>query len=774
MENQKFAVTGMTCSACSSFVEKSVAKLEGVEQVSVNLLTNSMTVQYNDSLLDAAGIISAVEKAGYGASLQTSGNTNTSAAGKESADEKQSPSAANTEVKQMKTRLIVSFAFTLPLFYIAMGHMSGWPLPPIFHGTENSLIFAFSQFLLLLPVLYVNRVYFIKGFKNLFRAVPNMDSLIAIGSAAATVYGIAAIFAIGYGLGHNDPEMVNRYAMDLYFESAAVILSLITLGKTLESRAKNKTSDAITKLVKLRPQSAMILKDGKEIQVPVGQIRIGDTIIIRPGQQIPVDGTIIEGSSSIDESAITGESMPAEKLTGSQVWSATTNLTGSFTFRADRVGDDTTIARIISLVEEASASKAPISRMADRISSYFVPAVILIALGAALFWLIRGESVSFILSTAVSVLVISCPCALGLATPTAIMVGTGKGAQNGILIKNAEALETAHSVNTVILDKTGTITAGKPEVTDVLPAEGVSRSDLLAIAASVEKASEHPLASAIISAAEKEKLELFPVTGFKANPGLGIEGTVNGTVYIAGNIQFMEQRGIDTAAFAAAIHDLNDSGKTAFFAGKPAEKSGDKGALIGIIAVADPIKEGSAEAVSDLHKMNIEVVMLTGDNERTAEAIRRETGIDRVFANLLPEDKAKEVMRIRADGKKTAMIGDGINDAPALASADIGIAIGAGTDIAIGSADIILVRSDLRDAVTALQLGKAVIRNIKQNLFWALIYNSLGIPLAAGVFFPFFGWTLNPMFAAAAMSLSSISVVLNALRLNFFKKRSLK
>lgn len=759
--NQKFNVTGMTCSACSAAVEKSVKKLEGIENVNVNLLSNSMTVHFDESLLDDSRIISAVEDAGYGASVFTHGAAPTA---------QKAVDPVQEELKSMRHRLIVSFAFWIPLMYLAMHHMLnewfGLPVPLFlknaFHGAENGIPFAFTQLLLLVPILYVNRKYFQVGFKTLFKRSPNMDSLIAIGSAAAIAYGIFAIYKIGYALGTGDMMVADHYLMDLYFESAGTILTLITLGKYLEARSKGKTSEAISKLMDLAPKTAEVVRDGKEVEIPVEQVRVGDVVLIRPGKSIPVDGVIIEGSSAVDQSALTGESIPVEKTVGDSVIAATLNKTGFFKMEANKVGGDTTLAQIIALVEEASSSKAPIAKMADKISGIFVPVVIGIALLAAVVWLLLGQSFEFALSIAIAVLVISCPCALGLATPVAIMVGTGKGASNGILIKSAEALETAHTVGAVVLDKTGTITEGKPRVTDMIPVQGIEERELLIAAASIEKPSEHPLAEAIVEKAAELALTLSPVGDFKAVSGRGILTSIDGEPYAAGNLALMQEQNVDTSALQQRAEEFSEQGKTSLFFAKG-------GKLLGVIAVADVIKPTSRQAVRELTAMGIDVVMLTGDNKRTAEAIRKQLDIGRVVAEVLPQDKEEEVRAIQASGKRVAMVGDGINDAPALARADVGIAIGAGTDIAIESADIVLMKSDLMDVVTAIQLSRATIRNIKENLFWAFFYNSIGIPLAAGVFYVLLGWKLNPMFAAAAMSLSSVCVVLNALRLKFFK-----
>lgn len=752
MKSQKFNVTGMSCSACSSRIEKNVSKTNGVLEANVNLLSNSMTVKYDESILNEGDIIKIVEDTGYGAySAEKRGNS--AAADKKSDTEK--------EFNEMKKRLIVSFLFAVPLLYLSMGHMFNWPLPNIFYGEENSMIFAFTQFLLVLPVMIINKKYYTGGFKTLFKGSPNMDSLIAIGTTASVGYGVFAIYKIGYGLGHMNMDMVMRYSMDLYFESAATILALITLGKFFEARAKGKTSDAIKKLMDLSPKTALIERNGVETEVPVEDVVRGDVVIVKPGQSVPVDGVIVSGSTSVDESMLTGESIPVEKKTGDKVTGASINKSGYFKFEAQNVGDDTTLSQIIRLVEEASSSKAPISKLADKISGVFVPVVISIAAIAMIVWLLLGAEFEFALSIGIAVLVISCPCALGLATPTAIMVGTGKGAENGILIKSAEALETAHQVQTVVMDKTGTITEGKPKVTDILT-NGISDTEMLKIAASAEKGSEHPLADAVVEEAKNKGLQLYDVKRFEAIPGQGLEAEVNDKKYYIGNLRLINEKNIKINKFKEKVSELADEGKTPLY-------FADEQDVLGIIAVADVAKPTSMKAIKEFEAMGIEVVMLTGDNKKTADAIRKQLGITRAIAEVLPQDKEREIRKIQEKGKKVAMIGDGINDAPALARADVGIAIGAGTDVAIESADIVLIRSDLLDAVTAVQLSKATIRNIKQNLFWAFIYNSIGIPLAAGVFYNILGWKLNPMFAAGAMSLSSVSVVSNALRLKFFK-----
>ena len=760
MKKETYDVTGMSCAACSSRVEKAVARQSGVQQVSVNLLKNSMVVEYDESALSSAQIVAAVEQAGYGASPHEKPGAAVPAvqSGKQGG-----LSAAQQAYRGMKKRLALSLVFTVPLFYLSMGHMMGWPLPGCFLGTENALVFAFTQFLLLLPIVFLNRQYYIGGAKALIQRAPNMDSLIALGSGAAIVYGIYAIYRIGIGFGQMDMDTVHTYMMELYFESAGTILTLITMGKTMEARAKGKTSEAITKLMDLAPKTAAVERDGTEHVIPAAEVQPGDVLIVRAGESVPVDGVVLEGASAVDESALTGESIPVEKQAGDAVIGATINKSGYFKMRATKVGDDTALSQIVRLVDEATSSKAPIAKLADKVSGVFVPVVIAIAVIAALAWLLTGHSVEFSLSVGISVLVISCPCALGLATPTAIMVGTGRGAANGILIKSAEALETAHSVNTVVLDKTGTITQGKPVVTDVLTL-GTERDELLTVAASLEKRSEHPLAEAIASEAEKEQLTLLPVEHFEQIPGQGLCAAVDGRNCLAGNRRMMEANGISGDPLFSRGEALAEDGKTPLYFAR-------EGRLLGLIAVADVVKPTSAQAVAELSAMGIEVVMLTGDNERTAEAIRRQVGVDRVAAEVLPQDKEREIRRLQEGGKKVAMVGDGINDAPALARADVGIAIGVGTDVAIESADIVLMRSDLLDVSTAVQLSRAVIRNIKQNLFWAFFYNAIGIPIAAGVFYPAFHLKMNPMLGALAMSFSSVFVVSNALRLRWFNAK---
>lgn len=753
MKAQKFNVTGMTCSACSSRIEKNINKTEGIKEANVNLLSNSMMIEYDDSIISENDIIKVVQDTGYDAHIV--GN-------KMSSDKSQNvKSNSDIEFKEMKQRLVVSFIFAIPLLYLAMGHMLNMPLPSIFHGTKNALTFAFTQFLLCLPVMIINKKYYIVGFKTLFKRSPNMDSLIAIGTSAAFLYGVYAIYKIGYGLGHMDMDLVMKYSMDLYFESAAIVLALITLGKFLEARAKGRTSDAIKKLIDLSPKTALVERNGIEEEIPVEDVIKGDIIIVKPGQSVPVDGIITFGNTSIDESMLTGESIPVEKEVGHKVIGASINKSGYFKFEAQNVGDDTTLSQIIRLVEEASSSKAPISKLADKISGIFVPVVIIISVVATIVWLTLGATFEFALSIGIAVLVISCPCALGLATPTAIMVGTGKGAENGILIKSAESLEIAHKLQTVVMDKTGTITEGKPRVTDIL-INGISETEMLKIAASAEKGSEHPLADAIVEEAKNRKLDLYNVDNFKAIPGQGLEAVVNNKKYYLGNIKLVKDKNININDFEEKSIKLAEMGKTPLY-------FSDESDVLGIIAVADVVKSTSQRAIREFEAMGIEVVMLTGDNKKTAEAIGKQLGISRAIAEVLPQDKEREIRKIQEQGKKVAMIGDGVNDAPALARADVGIAIGAGTDVAIESADIVLIRSDLLDAVTAVQLSKATIKNIKENLFWAFIYNAIGIPLAAGVFFTILHWKLNPMFAGGAMSLSSVSVVSNALRLKFFK-----
>ena len=776
---ERFDVTGMTCSACSSHVEKSVGKLTGVENVSVNLLTNSMQVEFDENKLDTAGIIKAVEDAGYGAAVKDEhAKSGAKTSGQSGSQENNGLSAVEQNVKNMKRRLIVSLIFWIPLMYVSMGHMIyQWlniPMPPFtmnfLHGNENAITYAFTQFLLLLPILIANQKYFKNGFKTLWHRSPNMDSLIAIGACAAILYGIFAIYRIGYAMGHGDMMVVHQYAHDLYFESAGTILTLITIGKYLETKSKGKTSEAITKLLNLAPKTVTAVRDGVEQVVDAADVEKGEIFLVKPGESVAVDGIVLEGKSSFDESAITGESIPVPKQEGDTIVSASINKSGLIRAKATKVGEDTTIAQIIRLVEEASSSKAPIAKMADKIAGVFVPAVITIALITGVIWLISGATFEFAMSTAIAVLVISCPCALGLATPVAIMVGTGKGAENGILIKSGDALETAHQIDTVVLDKTGTITQGKPVVTDIICAAGknADKTQLLQIAGSLEKGSEHPLAEAIVNYCLTNNISLEKVTDFNALFGKGIEGTVSGTHYYAGNEKMMEEKGISLSTEQKnQIQALAKQGRTPLL-------FADEKQFLGIVAVADVVKPTSKEAVQKFRDYGIHVIMLTGDNEVTAQAIKEQVGIDEVVAGVLPTQKEEKISALKQAGHKVAMIGDGVNDAPALASADVGIAIGAGTDVAIESADIVLMKNDLLDAVGAVKLSKAVIRNIKENLFWAFFYNSIGIPLAAGVLYPLFQIKLNPMFGAAAMSLSSVCVVSNALRLRWVKLHDAK
>ena len=838
---ERYHVTGMSCSACSSHVEKAVNKLENVEKASVNLLTETMDVTYDETKITSAEIIDAVVKAGYGASVMTEGSVagaggqstsgNAGSTGKSTADGKQElQQKLDADARAMKWRLGISIGFLIPLMYVSMHHMLkewfGIPVPAFIvntmHGNANAMNFALTQFLLLLPILYVNRKFFSVGFKTLAHRSPNMDSLIALGSGAALVYGIFAMYRISYGLGYGDMAVVEHYAHDLYFESSGTILTLITVGKYLESRSKGKTSEAITKLMNLAPKVAVLVTgDGQEKEVPTESLQKGDIFLVKPGSLVPVDGIVLEGNSSVDEAAITGESVPVEKQAGDHVVSATVNKAGFLKCRADRVGDDTTLAQIIRLVEEASASKAPIAQLADKVAGVFVPTVMTISLITLVVWLLNGATAEFAISTAIAVLVISCPCALGLATPVAIMVGTGVGAGNGILIKTGEALQQAKEIDTVVLDKTGTITSGKLKVEEVGGYQSDFPADaMMQIAAALEKKSEHPLAEAVVEYAESFQLTIPEIVDFKATFGRGVEGALAadfhaekvakkdgptavfyagkrdstadvpensgkiaeqnpatgiarsdadsvtfpaGTKFYVGNLAFLQEKNITLPQGAAeGLNRMADEGMTPLLVAQ-------EGRFLGIIGVSDTVKATSHEAINAWEKMGVRVIMLTGDNRRTAEAVRQKLGIAEVVAEVLPQDKEKKVSELKAQGHKVAMIGDGINDAPALAAADVGMAIGAGTDVAMESADIILMKNDLRDAVTAMKLSRAVIRNIKENLFWAFFYNCIGIPLAAGVLYPAFQIRLNPMFGAAAMSLSSIFVVGNALRLRGFK-----
>lgn len=838
---ERYHVTGMSCSACSSHVEKAVNKLENVEKASVNLLTETMDVTYDETKITSTEIIDAVVKAGYGASVMTEGSAagaggqstfgNAGSIGRSVADGKQQlQQKLDADARAMKWRLGISIGFLIPLMYVSMHHMFkewfGIPVPAFIvntmHGNANAMNFALTQFLLLLPILYVNRKFFSVGFKTLAHRSPNMDSLIALGSGAALVYGIFAMYRISYGLGYGDLAVVEQYSHDLYFESSGTILTLITVGKYLESRSKGKTSEAITKLMNLAPKVAILVtEDGQEKEVPTESLQKGDVFLVKPGSLVPVDGIVLEGNSSVDEAAITGESVPVEKQAGDHVVSATVNKSGFLKCRADRVGDDTTLAQIIRLVEEASASKAPIAQLADKVAGVFVPTVMTISLITLIVWLLNGATAEFAISTAIAVLVISCPCALGLATPVAIMVGTGVGAGNGILIKTGEALQQAKEIDTVVLDKTGTITSGKLKVEEVGGYQSDFPADaMMQIAAALEKKSEHPLAEAVVEYAESFQLTIPEIVDFKATFGRGVEGALAadfhaekvakkdgptavfyagkrdstadvpensgkiaeqnpatgiarsdadsvtfpaGTKFYVGNLAFLQEKNIILPQGAAeGLNRMADEGMTPLLVAQ-------EGRFLGIIGVSDTVKATSYEAINAWEKMGVRVIMLTGDNRRTAEAVRQKLGISEVVAEVLPQDKEKKVSELKAQGHKVAMIGDGINDAPALAAADVGMAIGAGTDVAMESADIILMKNDLRDAVTAMKLSRAVIRNIKENLFWAFFYNCIGIPLAAGVLYPAFQIRLNPMFGAAAMSLSSIFVVGNALRLRGFK-----
>lgn len=763
MKKASFDVMGMSCSACSTRVEKAVGKVVGSENVSVNLLTNSMQLKYDEAQTNPAAIIAAVEKAGYGAALQGGDDAGTAAA------EKPRGNIAKKQMKEMRHRLICSIVFLLPTMFISMHGMFfraiGSPVPAgiagILDGPENAVAFAFSQFLLILPIMYLNRKYYVNGFRTFFQGAPNMDSLVGMGSMASALFGAFALFRIGYGLGHGDMSLVMEYSTNLYFESAGMIVTLITVGKYLEARAKGETSQALESLKKLAPRSAHVIRGGEEVTVPIEQLAVGDLIRVRPGERIPADGVITEGAASIDASAITGESIPVDKGRDADVTSATIVQNGNITFRATRVGKDSTISQIIRLVNEASASKAPIARMADKIAGVFVPVVISIAVIVGVIWLLAGASLEFAFSIAIAILVISCPCALGLATPVAIMVGTGKGAENGILIKSGESLEMAHDVDTVVMDKTGTITEGRPRVTEIR-AFGMDEDELLAFAAGLEAGSEHPLAEAIMVYGKEKNVTPKPFDNFRAIFGCGVTAELGEKKYFAGNLRLMEENNIPTADVEAELGRLADEGKTPLL-------FAESDHILGIIAVADRPKATSAAAIRSFEKLGITVVMLTGDNARTAEAVRKELGISRAIAGVLPEDKEKHIAALQKEGHKVAMIGDGVNDAPALVRADLGIAIGAGTDVAIESADAVLMRNDLMDAVNAIRLSKSVIKNIKENLFWAFFYNVICIPLAAGAFYPAFGIKLSPMIGAAAMSMSSFCVVMNALRLNFFR-----
>lgn len=752
MKKQLLDITGMSCSACSSRIEKVVNRMQGVEQMSVNLLKNNAHVTFDESVVDEKEIIARIEKLGFGVSVH--------AAGAAAAPVSQQDTAAQ-EMAEMKQRLIGSLIFAGLVFYQHMGRMWGWPLPSFILGQENELINALLQMLWCIPVLFIDRKYFIHGVRNLLSGAPNMDSLIAVGSGASFIYGLYSVFGMAYAFGHNRLDLLPGFADALYFEASAVILALVTVGKFMEARAKSHTSDAIKALMNLTPKTALVERHGLQGEIPVEEVEKGDVLIVKSGASVPVDGKIIEGSAALDESALTGESLPVDKTIGDKVIGGTINRSGYFKMEATAIGADTALAKIIALVDEATSSKAPIAKLADKVSGYFVPAVIGIAVLAAAIWLALGASWHFALTIAISVLVISCPCALGLATPTAIMVGTGRGAKSGILIKSATALETAHKIDTVILDKTGTITAGKPVVTDILPVK-VTENELLAFAAGLEKLSEHPLGEAIVAAAEAKQLALPEAVNYKQIPGQGVTAEIVGAVCAAGNLKLLQELNVETSALTEHHEKLASQGKTPLYFVRAGE-------LLGCIAVADTVKPTSREAIGRLQAMGMRVLMVTGDNRATAEAIRTQVGVDEAVAQVLPQDKEAVVRRLQQEGHIVAMVGDGINDAPALARADVGIAIGAGTDIAIDAADMVLIKSDLLDVAKAIRLSRSVMTNIKENLFWAFIYNAVGIPFAAGVFYTAFGWLLNPLIAAAAMSCSSVSVVTNALRLRFIK-----
>ena len=754
---KQYTVTGMSCAACSTRVEKAVSKVPGVTSCSVSLLTNSMGVE--GSATDQE-IIKAVADAGYGASAkdaegEKNGGANSAAASEEA--------LADHETPILKKRLLYSVGFLLVLMYFSMGHMMwNWPLPAFMDG--NHVMMGLVQLYLTVIIMVINQKFFINGFKSLFHGAPNMDTLVALGSFASFGYSSYALFAMTYAEHQGDAEAVMGYMHEFYFESAAMILTLITVGKMLEARSKGKTTDALKSLMKLSPKTAVVEKEGKETEVPVEQVRIGDVFVVRPGENIPVDGVVLEGNSAVNEAALTGESIPVDKQAGDRVSAATINQSGFIRCEATRVGEDTTLSQIIRMVSDAAATKAPIAKVADKVSGIFVPAVISIAVLTVIVWLIAGESVGFALARGISVLVISCPCALGLATPVAIMVGNGMGAKNGILFKTAVSLEETGKVEIVALDKTGTITSGEPKVTDVLAADGTSEEELLKLAYSLESRSEHPLAKAIVAYGAEKQAEQIPVSEFKALPGNGLEGKVGDADVKGGSLKFAQSQTEISEKIKSQAEKLAEEGKTPLMFLK-------NGILAGMIAVADVIREDSPQAVKELQNMGIEVVMLTGDNERTAKAIGRQAGVDRVIAGVLPDGQEEVIRRLKEQGK-VAMVGDGINDAPALTRADMGIAIGAGADVAIDAADVVLVKSRLSDVPAAIRLSRGTLRNIHENLFWAFFYNVIGIPLAAGVWIPLFGWKLNPMFGAAAMSLSSFCVVSNALRLNFFDIRN--
>lgn len=744
-----FNIEGMTCASCAQTIEKATQKLRGVNLSSVNLATEKLVVEYDPGMVNLTDIIKAVMDSGYEAHEEV--------ATADTVD--QDKEKKQKEIKSLWNRFLISALFTAPLLYIAMGHLVNAPLPDFINPMMNPEAFAIVQLVLTLPVVAVNSKIYRNGFKALSKGHPNMDSLISLGTSAAFLYGVFATVMIFRG------EVA--YANELYYETAAVILALIVLGKYLETLTKGKTSEAIKKLMGLAPKTALVVRNGKESEISIDEVVVGDIIVVRPGGKMPVDGVVIEGLTSVDESMLTGESIPVEKSVGDAIIGASINKNGTIRYKATKVGKDTALSQIIKLVEDAQGSKAPIAKMADIISGYFVPIVIAIAILSAIAWYFAGQTGVFALTIAISVLVIACPCALGLATPTAIMIGTGKGAEHGVLFKSGTALETTHKLNTIVFDKTGTITEGKPKVTDIITAEGISETELLTLSASAEKGSEHPLGEAIVNSAEEKGLAFLKTETFNAIPGHGIEVTINGQHLLLGNKKLMDERHIGLGNLASASDALASQGKTPMYIAKD-------GKIAGIIAVADTVKESSLRAIKKLHKMGIEVAMITGDNKRTAEAIAKQVGIDRVLSEVLPKDKANEVKKLQDEGKKVGMVGDGINDAPALAQADVGIAIGSGTDVAIESADVVLMRSDLMDVPTAVELSKSTIRNIKENLFWAFAYNILGIPFAMGVVYAFGGPLLSPVIAAAAMSFSSISVLLNALRLKGFQPSVMK
>ncbi len=745
---RKYDIIGMTCSACSAHIDKAIRHIDGIQSVNVNLLSNFMVVEFDEDKVNDALIMKTVEEAGYKAMPEKTEVQQTT---------------QNESIDEKKKSLILSFVFLIPLFYISMGHMMGAPLPDILLGHENMMVFALTQLFLTLPIMYINRGYFQRGFKSLWHKSPNMDTLIAIGSAAAAIYSIYAIFMMGYDLGHGNMNEAHQYMMQLYFESAGMILTLISLGKYLESRSKKKTSEAIEKLMNLMPSTATVLIDGQEVVVAIEDVQIGDIVIVKSGQSIPVDGVIIKGQTSIDESMITGESLPVDKSVDDKIIGATMNVEGYIQVKVTHTSGDTTLSKIIQLVEDASSSKAPIAKLADQISGIFVPIVMVISLLTFIGWITLGaQTFHFALTCAIAVLVISCPCALGLATPTAIMVGTGKGAQLGILIKSAENLELLSKADSIVLDKTGTITKGKPQVTDIYP-QHISETELLKTAAAIENASQHPLAKAIVEYVQQMDLTFQTVDSFEMVQGQGLIGKLNGKTLLSGNKRMMEEHGIDLSDVYETSQKLASFGKTPLYYALDEQ-------LIGMIVVSDVLKETSQQAIQSLRDMNLSVYMLTGDNALTAKALGDKLGIE-VIAEVLPQDKEKHIRDLQAQGRTVIMVGDGINDAPALMRADVGIAMTSGTDIAIDSADLVLMKNDLQDVVHSIELSHAVIRNIKENLFWAFFYNVIGIPIAAGLFYPFFGWLLDPMFGAAAMSLSSVFVVSNALRLRFFKPK---